>query len=92
MREMENKDETLAKMREERWALYIARAVERFDAWWLHVLVQMEQSKRLEGKQMISTNLDFRHFTERGRIRQWARSMLAPIGNILIFLKSVSAS
>jgi hypothetical protein len=55
MREMENKDETLAKMREERWALYIARAVERFDAWWLHVLVQMEQSTRLEGKQMIST-------------------------------------
>ena len=78
----ENREETLVRMREKRWALYVARAVERFEDWWLQVLVSREPSKRLEAKEMISTNLEFRQWTRKGRVRQWTRAMLPPIGGI----------
>ena len=78
----ENKHDAWAMMREKRWALYIARAVERFEDWWLKVLVHMEPSKRLEAKDMRSTNLNFRHFTKKGRARQWKPEMLPPTGTI----------
>lgn len=82
----EARDEILEKMKDKRWALYIARAVERFESWWLRVLVQMEQSKRLEAKEMVSTNSGFRQFTKKGRIRQWTPTMLPPIGEIFFFV------
>ena len=40
-----NVEEALGKMREKRWALYVARAAERFEDWWLQVLVPREQGK-----------------------------------------------
>ncbi|KUJ24676.1 uncharacterized protein LY89DRAFT_605468 [Mollisia scopiformis] len=82
---VENRDETLAKMREKRWALYIARAVERFEEWWLKVLVNMEPSKRLEGKEMVATNADFVSFTSRGRPQQWTAAMLPPIDVLMVW-------
>jgi hypothetical protein len=81
---VENRDETLAKMREKRWALYIARAVDRFQDWWLNVLVNMEPSRRIEGKEMVATNADFVSFTARGVPRQWTTAMLPPIGGYSI--------
>lgn len=77
---VENRDETLAKMREKRWALYIARAVERFENWWLQVLVNMEPSKRLESKEMVVMNPAFVGFVRRGTPQQWTTAMLPPIG------------
>jgi len=77
---LDNRDEALAKMREKRWVLYIARAVERFEDWWLQVLCNMEQSKRLEGKEMVANVLKFTDFTKRGRVHRWTTSMLPPIG------------
>lgn len=77
---VDNRDETLAKMREKRWALYIARAVERFEDWWMTVLCKMEPSKRLEGKEMVASNLAFLDFNFKGRPQTWTTSMLPPIG------------
>lgn len=77
---IEEKDKALAKLREKRWALYIARAVERFEAWWLQVLCHMEESKRLEGKEMIVTCKPYSQFTQRGRVQTWTQDMLPPIG------------
>jgi hypothetical protein len=77
---VENRDEALAKLREKRWVLYIARAVERFEAWWLKDLCNREGSKRLECKEMVATVLKFTEFTNRGRVRTWTVSMLPPLG------------
>lgn len=78
---LDNRDESLAKMREKRWVLYIARAVERFEDWWLNVLCNGEEGgKRLEVKEMRANVLKFMEFTKRGRVQKWATSMLPPIG------------
>lgn len=82
----ENKEETLAKLREKRWALYIARAVERFEIWWLEVLCTLEPTQRLEGKEMVSNNLRFIDFPKKGTVQQWTVGMLPPIGTYLVFV------
>jgi hypothetical protein len=77
---LDNRDEALAKMREKRWVLYIARAVERFEDWWLKDLCNRENSKRLECKEMMANVLKFTDFTKRGRALHWTVSMLPPLG------------
>jgi hypothetical protein len=77
---LDNRDESLAKMREKRWVLFIARAVERFEDWWLQVLCNNEEARRLEGKEMRANVLKFMEFTKRGQVRKWTTSMLPPIG------------
>ena len=78
--EGKERDEALAKTREKRWALYIARAVERFEVWWLKYLCSLEESKRLEGKEMIKTSVDYTLFMGKGRPRKWTTAMLPPLG------------
>ena len=75
-----NRDASLAKMREKRWALYVARAAERFQDWWLHVLCHMEPSSRLEAKDIASGAAHYTEFTNEGRARQWQPEMLPPLG------------
>jgi hypothetical protein len=77
---LDNRDEALVKMREKRWVLFIARAVERFEDWWLQVLCNNEEAGRLEGKEMRANVLKFMEFTKRGRVQKWTTSMLPPIG------------
>jgi hypothetical protein len=78
----DERDKSLMKMREKRWALYIARAVERFEAWWLNVLCSMEESKRLEGKEMVATCIPYKQFTQRGCVQTWTAEMLPPVGKL----------
>lgn len=75
-----NRDGSLAKMRDKRWALYVARAAERFQDWWLKVLCNMEPSVRLEGKDMSSGAANFTEFTSAGKGRVWTQDMLPPLG------------
>ncbi|TVY75725.1 Glycine-rich domain-containing protein, partial [Lachnellula suecica] len=80
-----NRDEAIAKMREKRWALYIARAVERFQTWWIKVLCTIEPAKRLEGKEMVSNNSRFTEFTSRGAVQKWTVGMLPPIDVLMVW-------
>jgi hypothetical protein len=76
----ENRGEALAKTREKRWALYIARAVERFQEWWLKVLCRQEESTRLTRNEMAASNRRFIDFPKTGLIRRWDTAGLPPIG------------
>jgi hypothetical protein len=87
---LDNREESLAKMREKRWVLFIARAVERFEDWWLNVLCYGEEARRLEGKEMVATSLKFMEFTKRGRVQKWTTSMLPPIGMGFLILKKIN--
>ncbi|KAH7403060.1 hypothetical protein BKA64DRAFT_668255 [Cadophora sp. MPI-SDFR-AT-0126] len=80
-----NRDASLAKMREKRWALYIARAAERFQDWWLKVLCLMEPSSRLEGKDIATGAAHFTGFTKAGRARQWTLEMLPPLDVLMVW-------
>ena len=75
-----DRDASLAKMRDKRWALYIARAAERFQDWWLKVLCNMEPSRRLEGKDLASGASNYTDFTKAGKARQWTPGILPPLG------------
>lgn len=79
----QNKEEALARMREKRWALYIARAAERFESWWLQVLCNQEPSKRLQCKEMVVTNLDYLDFYRLGKSQKWNAEILPPIGKCI---------
>ena len=82
MLEGQARDKALAKTREKRWSLYIARAVERFEDWWLKVLVPKEGGQRLMGKEMLATNRAFMQFTKMGRAQNWTVNMLPPLGRL----------
>jgi len=74
-----DRDAALAKTREKRWSLYLARAVERFEVWWTKYLCSLEDCKRLEGKEMLASS-PYSEFTSRGRALKWTTSMLPPLG------------
>jgi hypothetical protein len=78
--EGQKRDEALAKTREKRWSLFVARAVERFEDWWLTVLVPMEGGERLKSKQMLDNYSPFAQFTDRGRPHHWMIDRLPPLG------------
>ncbi len=73
--------EALSKIREKRWALYVARAVHRFEIWWMKALCQYEQSVMLtEGAMRYK---EFQDFPGAGKVQRWAASMLPPLGEFI---------
>jgi hypothetical protein len=74
-----NKEKTLALIREKRWALYIARAVDRFEDWWLYVLCA-NPNVRLQSKSMLASVQEYSQFTSIGQVQRWTPEMLPPIG------------
>lgn len=81
----DNREDMLGKLREKRWSVYIARAVERFEDWWLKFLCPLDNSERLECKQMFSTSGKFTYFTATGmNTIAWTKEMLPPIGMLLL--------
>jgi len=68
----------LASIHEKRWALYIARAVDRFQDWWAKVLCSGKH--RLEWKDMLTDHGPFARFTEVQSPVSWRMDMLPPLG------------
>ena len=70
--------EALSKFREKRWALYVARAVHRFEIWWMKVLCQYEESVMLTEGAMRSR--EYQDFPGAGMVQKWTTFMLPPLG------------
>lgn len=89
-----DRDQALAKTREKRWAVYLARAVERFEEWWANVLCPREGGRRIEGKEMVEDNPGFTGFPSNGKAQKWTTEMLPPIGMSIstLFLPSFDTS
>jgi len=68
----------LASIHEKRWALYVARAVDRFQDWWTKVLCL--NKNRLEWKAMLTDSAQFSRFTEVKSCMTWRTDMLPPLG------------
>ena len=80
MFEGQQRSEALAKTREKRWALFVARAKERFEEWWVNVLCPREGGRRLMGREILLTNSNFISFTQKGQPQVWTVDMLPPLG------------
>ena len=73
--------DVLVKLREKRWALYVGRAVERYESWWRSFVPDMLLEKDMI-KQQSSDRTRYEGFTE-GQPAEWAVDMLPPIGKRL---------
>jgi hypothetical protein len=70
--------EALSKIREKRWALYVARATDRFETWWEKVLTKMEPGHMLTQADMWTSY--FQDFPGLGGCQRWTPEMLPPLG------------
>jgi hypothetical protein len=73
-----DREKTLASMHEKRWALYVARAVDRFQDWWTKALCY--NRSRLQWKEMLTDSARFARFTEVQYRINWKKEMLPPLG------------
>jgi hypothetical protein len=72
------RNEALSKIREKRWALFVVRAVDRFETWWTNVLCRNENSEMLTQAAMRSPA--FGAFPTSGKVQVWTANMLPPLG------------
>jgi len=71
-------------MHEKRWALYVARAVDRFQDWWTKVLCY--NKSRLQWKEMLTDSAGFARFTEVQYRINWKQEMLPPLGEYSTYI------
>ena len=79
----ENKRAALAALREKRWSLFVARAAERFQEWWLKVLCVREDGEKVTVK-ALGVKKSFMRFPELGKAQVWTTAMLPPLGKIYL--------
>ena len=77
------RNEALSKIREKRWALYVARAVHRFETWWTKALCTYEDSQMLRQSDM--TTKEFQDWTSAGKVQRWTPAMLPPLGTLVVW-------
>lgn len=70
---------TLAKLREKRWAVYVARAVDRYEAWWNTLT-----SDPLTIADMDPKSPKYGEFVNSNTILNWTPQMLPPLGTCYI--------
>lgn len=69
-----------SRLREKRWALFVARAVDRYEAWW-HSLAETEMLT--EQDMATPDNPKYKRFPNRHKMR-WKEKMLPPLGKFLM--------
>jgi len=80
LEKVQDKKDALAALKEKRWSLYVARAVERFQEWWLKVLCTKEDGVRLTTKELLSGSETLAKFPEAGQPQVWGTANLPPLG------------
>jgi hypothetical protein len=76
------REEGLAKIREKRWAIYVARAVGRFESWWRNMIpcsIRGVQMERLETVHMKSKTV-FESLIKTARSLVFTVDNLPPLG------------
>jgi hypothetical protein len=77
-----NKDQkvalALSRLREKRWAIFLARAVDRYEAWWNAI----SKSKQMltESDMMTAGSPKYDYFTTSGAPLPWSDDMIPPLG------------
>lgn len=73
--------EMLSKIREKRWALFVARAVDRYEAWWQALGKMMTALPLWEGDMGIRDSLKYAGFPSNSwPLFKWQESLLPPLG------------
>jgi hypothetical protein len=77
--------ETLSRIREKRWAVFVARAVDRYEAWWKWLASQ--QSAQPVSVADIDTGLDgYLNFpVDVERVMAWTEDLLPPLDVLMVW-------
>ncbi|KAL7948262.1 hypothetical protein V8C42DRAFT_351505 [Trichoderma barbatum] len=72
----------LSRLREKRWAIYLARAVDRYEAWWN----AMAQNKTMlnEEDMFVEQSSKYTGFTTSGKPLPWTRDSLPPLDVLMV--------
>lgn len=81
---LKQKQIVLSKLREKRWALFVARAVDRYEAWWDSL---SEGPRLLEADFDDQTSAKYCLFPDAGHDKVWTEMMLPPLGRYLLNLQ-----
>ncbi|KAF5231633.1 hypothetical protein FANTH_13300, partial [Fusarium anthophilum] len=82
-RELEDKKKSLSKIREKRWALFVARAVDRYEAWWDSL--PRELSRLTEGAMTDKDSPSFAQFPVGDAPRWWEKKALPPLDVLMVY-------
>jgi hypothetical protein len=86
--ELEDKKKSLSKVREKRWALFVARAVDRYEAWWNSL--PRELMPLTEGDMSDKNSPSFVQFPIGESPRWWEKKALPPLGESIQLQKKTS--
>jgi len=75
-RTAEDKMAVLSRLREKRWAIFVARAVDRYQAWW----TSLYQPSLTEVNMTTPHEASYEAFPTTGDILAWTPAMLPPLG------------
>ncbi|KAK0630340.1 hypothetical protein B0T17DRAFT_219005 [Bombardia bombarda] len=72
----------LSRIREKRWALFVARAVERYEVWWKSIPGQ----QLCEGHMEAETSQGYMNFaTDMSTVLNWTEEMLPPLDVLMVW-------
>lgn len=77
-----DKNEALARVREKRWAVYTARAADRYAAWWFKCLPASNAHAKLK---LLKDN-DYEKITDAATELIWSADTLPPLGTFYMVL------
>ncbi|KAF4847989.1 hypothetical protein CGCSCA4_v005236 [Colletotrichum siamense] len=72
--------DVLAKLREKRWAVFLARAVDRYETWWLTLA-----GERLKEEDMKVKSEKYLEFPDGGNDFPWTLDILPPLDVLMIW-------
>ncbi|EGU78881.1 hypothetical protein FOPG_12288 [Fusarium oxysporum f. sp. conglutinans race 2 54008] len=81
--ELEDKKKSLSKVREKRWALFVARAVDRYEAWWNSL--PRELMPLTEGDMSDKNSPSFVQFPIGESPRWWEKKALPPLDVLMVY-------
>ncbi|KAH6652037.1 hypothetical protein BKA67DRAFT_660806 [Truncatella angustata] len=81
----QNKLDILSKLREKRWAIFVARAVDRYEAWWKSFVPDMLKEKDMLRGDSEARSSSFECFTSVHNLMKWTLASLPPPDILLVW-------
>ncbi|KAH6690175.1 hypothetical protein EV126DRAFT_483533 [Verticillium dahliae] len=77
--------QVLAALREKRWALYVARAVDRYGAWWQSFVPDMLLEADLVTPGVVGRTSRYVGFVQEAKPMKWTEEMLPPLDVLMVW-------
>lgn len=75
-----NPTDILVKLREKRWAVYVARAIDRYEAWWASFVPDMLRVANMLTAAEDDDTFHYESFTSQSQPIKWKPDSLPPVG------------